>query len=284
MKKPSKKKALLSSIIILFSIIAIISITAVIKSNKDEIVTTNTQINDELKSTANNISTSKTISDTSDYKTTVINNTTTTENLNTPKLEKNTQHNTTTTKVYTTEQTASKQYKVGDSISFGAIDGQSITWKILKVDNNSALIITDDIIAYKPYHINIEGANWEDSAIRVWLNQTFYDNAFSSKEKLHIYSDSIYTSNYFDNSEGFFTTDKIFLLSFEEVYEHFPNESSRKASDLWMLRTTGTTYAGICAPVTIDSFSGCSLPPELSANPDDESGVRPAMNIILPLD
>lgn len=282
MKKLSKKKAIIGSTIILFSIIATVSIIAATNSHKGETIATNTQINDEIKSTTNSISTSKTIHDTSDNKTTVINNTNTTENLNAPKTEKNTRHNTTTTKVHTTEQTTAKLYKVGDTISFGAIDGQSITWKILRVNDDSALIITDDIIAYKPYHVNREGANWENSAIRVWLNQTFYDNAFSNKEKLHIYSDLIYTSNYSDDSEGFFTTDKIFLLSLEEINEYFPNENSRTASDLWMLRTTGT-YNEICGPVTIDSF-GYTLPPELVAYPDEDSGIRPAMNIILPLD
>ena len=57
-------------------------------------------------------------------------------------------------------------------------------------------------------------SDWETSSIRYWLNNDFYNVAFSNEEKVLIESSNLFNSSFFDNKySGKSTNDKIFLLS-----------------------------------------------------------------------
>ena len=146
---------------------------------------------------------------------------------------------------------------------------ESINWRVL--DPDTGFVVCELIMDSQPYSStmyhdskvdNISYAyfndvlctnfanDYETSSIRSWLNETFYNLAFSKNEKnkisstllnndcyYRLYSTFLYKE--FDSNE---TTDKIFLLSYEEVLENKYGFSTSKDKDI--TRTTqGTDYA-----------------------------------------
>ncbi len=146
---------------------------------------------------------------------------------------------------------------VGNTIYFGQYqkmndvgDKHPIEWKILKVEDNRILLITQYVIDAIPYHTKPESgsssaqlnATWKESTLRSWLNgygasnnnasidyakDNFINTAFSNEERKHI--KSVTVSNADKDIGGEDTTDKIFLLSLSEVNSYFKDEDARKA-------------------------------------------------------
>ncbi len=116
-----------------------------------------------------------------------------------------------------------KNVKVGDYIKFGSypqtVDGQvqPIEWQVLSKENNKMLVISKYGLDAKRFD---NSSNvWKNSKIRQWLNDYFYNNAFSEQEKKYIKS---------SNLSDVGTTDNIFLLSKEEAEKYFANDAARK--------------------------------------------------------
>lgn len=70
--------------------------------------------------------------------------------------------------------------KIGDKIWFGSYE-----WRILDVQNDIALIVTECIVEQRPYHDIYEEITWSHSEIRKYLNNDFY-NKFSDLDKAKI--------------------------------------------------------------------------------------------------
>ena len=112
-----------------------------------------------------------------------------------------------------------------DIIQFGNYD-----WQILEVQGNQALIITDRIIYSRWFHSVSEAVTWETSDIRHWLNNEFI-NRFSTAEQAQIAETFLVNlDNQWDFSDwngvahtpgGNNTTDRLFLLSVDEVLRYF---------------------------------------------------------------
>ncbi|MCL2611279.1 MAG: DUF6273 domain-containing protein [Defluviitaleaceae bacterium] len=129
---------------------------------------------------------------------------------------------------FTTENTKHEAIQKGDSIQFGEYE-----WVVLNVyENNTALIISKSIVNYSTF-INIvevvDGATWENSDLRMYLNGTFM-NTFSEEERNTIISHNIYTPNneWYGTRGGNNTVDYIFLLSIEEVVRYFGDSGQLK--------------------------------------------------------
>jgi len=109
---------------------------------------------------------------------------------------------------------------------------EAISWRVLDKDNQSLLLVADSILDIKPFHQSADGADWEDSTIRTWLNRDFLFVAFSDSEREAIATTKIINYNNPENepeSEPLETEDKIFLLSFEEIENYFESEVDRMA-------------------------------------------------------
>ena len=112
---------------------------------------------------------------------------------------------------------------VGDYIEFGnypqTLDGevQPIEWKVLAKKGNKILVISKYGLDAKRFDDNSN--DWASSEIRYWLNDKFYNKAFTEKEKK-----SINLSNLSDVG----TSDKVFLLSKEEAENYFVNDKVRR--------------------------------------------------------
>ena len=155
-----------------------------------------------------------------------------------------------------------------------------IKWIVLDKTNDSALIISQEIVENRSYHgVGFNDATWEKSDIRKYLNSSFY-NAFPDRVKSMINDTNVEN---LDNSEygidgGESTVDKIFLLSIEEANSLFSTNSDRKVynkkykyPEAWWLRSPGE-YQWEAAVVETGGMV-CSEGHSVGSN----DGVRPAM-------
>ena len=114
---------------------------------------------------------------------------------------------------------------VGDRIRFG-----SYYWRVLDIQGDYVLIITEDIVRTRWYHSTFRPVTWENSAIRQYLNNAFL-NGFNESDRRRIRETTVINNDspLFGTSGGNNTTDRIFLLSIEEVVRYF-GDSGRLAS------------------------------------------------------
>ena len=101
---------------------------------------------------------------------------------------------------------------------------EDIQWKVITVEGNRALLVSEKILDCKPYNTVYTNTTWEKSSIRSWLNNSFYNNAFTDDEKRLILEtdikpekDTIYDT-YGDLGNA--TQDHVFLLSRNEMNKY----------------------------------------------------------------
>ena len=135
---------------------------------------------------------------------------------------------------------------------------EKVKWNILKTENGKALIVSDLILDSQDYNYtygkrskatdyqgnstkgNIYANNYMYSHIRSWLNETFYETAFNSLERIIIETTTVDNSASSTGSETnkyacSNTNDKMFLLSYKEATTYYSSDSERQAR--------GTDYA-----------------------------------------
>jgi hypothetical protein len=122
--------------------------------------------------------------------------------------------------------------RVGQYIEFGNWRGKLIDWRVLDLDGDRALVISQDVLAVRQYHEEMTDVTWADSSLRRWLNNDFLQAAFSQEEQQTIITSPV---NNPDNSEwgtygGAVTEDKLFSLSIDEAYAYFGSDGDRVAS------------------------------------------------------
>lgn len=129
-----------------------------------------------------------------------------------------------------------KVAKVGDTIYFGIYEQdndesngkENIKWIVLAKDDNKILVISDKALNCVQYGDNSMAiiASYIKSPIRLWMNDTFFNEAFSSEEKGKIQNTYIPRDSYSGMEEAI--TDNIFLLSKEEIDGYFSNDKARR--------------------------------------------------------
>ncbi len=114
--------------------------------------------------------------------------------------------------------------QVGDKISFGSYD-----WRVLDIQNNTALIITECIIEKRAYHDAYKDITWADCSLRNYLNSEFY-NKFNATDQSRIIPalNKNPDNQWYGSKGGADTRDSIFLLSIEEVVCQYFGDSSSK--------------------------------------------------------
>ena len=127
---------------------------------------------------------------------------------------------------------------VGDIVTFGHYEQdndtsngkEEIEWIVLAKEDGKALVTSKYALDCQPYNEEYTSVTWEESDIRAWLNDEFYNTAFSESERSEI--ETTYVVND-DNAEygtdgGNDTSDKIFLLSIAEAEEYFSSDEARE--------------------------------------------------------
>jgi len=164
---------------------------------------------------------------------------------------------------------------------------EPLKWRVL--DPSTGLVLCESIIDSQAYHNTVwwQGGstpfynsygihtyyanNYAASSIRAWLNEDFYDTAFSYSQKASILTSELDNRAYSTLCSGYdseTTYDKVFLLSWSEMQNtaygfpaHTDSSSARRAK--------GTDYAK-CQGLWVDSLNECSHQRLRSAGGDDD--------------
>ena len=76
------------------------------------------------------------------------------------------------------------EYKLGGTVqSYYFYKFHYIRWKVIKSSKNELTLISNDILAFRPYDDSSEGSTWNNSDLNNWLTNDFKSMAFSSREK-----------------------------------------------------------------------------------------------------
>ena len=148
-------------------------------------------------------------------------------------------------------------------------------WRILAIKNERALIISEDILLERAYHIKYEDITWEECELRQYLNEQFYNETFSADEKKRIIETMVVNNDNPDYGTygGNDTYDKIFLLSIEEAKKYVDNDVYLLTKTGWWLRSPGN-YSNFAACTDYGSHvnSGGGF-----VKSDYDCGVRPVL-------
>ena len=127
------------------------------------------------------------------------------------------------------EETASA-VQVGDHFTFGVYEQDNdltngmepLEWRVLKIEGNEALCITEYGLDCVPYSTARGHARWRSATLRDWLSNDFYNTAFTDEEKASIITKEI--SNWREKT----TIDPVILLSTDEAKRLFSSHEDRQ--------------------------------------------------------
>ena len=126
-------------------------------------------------------------------------------------------------------------YVVGGIIKFGQYEQDNnldngrepIEWMILDRQDDVLTLISRYALDVHSYHDDPEGADWESCGLRQWLNDIFYNDAFSLDEHQRIQLVTNHTQ--IPDAEPIVTEDHVYLLDADEAESYFASDKSRLA-------------------------------------------------------
>lgn len=121
----------------------------------------------------------------------------------------------------------------GDYYDTGENSYKLIEWVVLEKQNDKALLLSKNVLDCKNYNDdeNDKNVSWENCSLRAWLNTVFIDKAFDEKKnngKKMILDTNLETHGLSENKTEdnvSYTTDKIFVLSDDEITKYLDKES-----------------------------------------------------------
>lgn len=181
------------------------------------------------------------------------------------------------------------RYEQDNDLSDGA---EPIEWIVLAREGGRMLLISKYALDCVPFNAADGLTSWDYCSIRLWLNDEFYDSAFTAPEQTvslvsHIAADR---NALFDTDPGKPTKSRVFLLSTVEADAYFHSDAERRCEPtayakargaktddggcMWWLRTPG--YDGTAAARVLQSGDV-----SLVGQPAQRSlAVRPAMWVV----
>lgn len=134
--------------------------------------------------------------------------------------------------------TMGKSLDVGNTIAFGNYEQdndssngkEEIKWRILDKKDGRILLLSEYALDCQRYDTAHTDLTWEMSSLRKWLNETFFNEAFSADERSNIVSSIIRNPEipYYGVDKSNDTEDKVFLLSIDEVHKYFKTDDERQ--------------------------------------------------------
>ena len=129
------------------------------------------------------------------------------------------------------------KWQIGNYVTFGKYPQTSsgkyktpIEWRILEQNGDEAILLSKYALDAKPYNKERHDTSWEKCTLRAWLNDDFYNKAFSSKEKKQIVKSDVSADRnpQYGTDPGNATQDKVYLLSINEANQYLPARSARE--------------------------------------------------------
>lgn len=135
---------------------------------------------------------------------------------------------------------------IGDIITLGSYPQNNldyskrepIEWLVLDKKDNSLLCISKYLLDCKPYHEILEKTVWAKCTLHDWLNNAFFNDAFTRAEQQQICVTDVIND---EQHPEYNTKDRIFLLSQEEVEAYFEFEE-RATKTTAYARTQGAWF------------------------------------------
>jgi len=126
-------------------------------------------------------------------------------------------------------------YEPGDSVLFGHYGDEEIEWYVLEDNGTDLFLMSRYALDKQPFNNTSDrSVTWETSAVREWLNQTFYHSAFTKKEREFVRETKVDDTLDSNSSKwvtagrvGTYTNDHVFLLSYAEVMEYLSDKNLR---------------------------------------------------------
>ena len=181
---------------------------------------------------------------------------------------------------------------------------QPIKWRVLSVNGNDTFLLADQNLDFEPYNKEYTDVTWATCTLRTWLNNTFFNTAFTSAEQAAIKNTTVVNDDnpYYGTEGGENTTDKVYLLSIAEAsntaygFNGFRTNGFRTKSetrvakntayaagefDGWWLRSPGgdSNSASLVAAYGIVFDDGFQVTGSYDVG--DETRVRPALHLDL---
>ena len=140
-----------------------------------------------------------------------------------------------------------KNPKVGDVVRFGTFEQDNrnnngeepVNWRVIALEDGNMLLLSESALTSGLSYANKISAvrnDWDNSPIRKYLNEEFFNSVFSDKEK-----DAVVLVEHFatgpksempagntSNVDAYPDADKVFLLSYEETMKYLPNPEDRQ--------------------------------------------------------
>ena len=147
------------------------------------------------------------------------------------------------------------QFTFGKTVTFGTYEQdnnksngkEDIEWLVLANDGKKALLISKYGLDCQQYNTKYTYITWVDCTLRTWLNNEFYQAAFSTAEQKQIITPNISDKETkYSTDPGKATQDKVFLLSIAEAEKYFNTDEARKCAP--------TAYAKAQGASTSNSF------------------------------
>ena len=213
----------------------------------------------------------------------------------------------------------------GSIITFGRFESSgenkdekpAIQWIVLDAQDSRRLLISRDVLAFRPFNSSGDEYNvsWENCSLRVWLNNTFLNTAFTDDEREAILTTEVdnsppqgyskYVTKLWNNTE-----DRVFIMSYAEAWKFFATDIDRicttaerretiwdEDGQMWWLRSPGFTnreisyvfedgtiqsvYANAGSSyerrITNEEYASDFSRYEKAAGPYVDRGVRPVM-------
>lgn len=132
------------------------------------------------------------------------------------------------------EKARVKNTKVGEVIPFAHMD-----WRVLAKKDGKVLLLKDNALGSTPFDEKGQNVTWESSSVREWLNNEFLKESFTENEQNSILETNVKNTpnSTYQTYAGKDTTDKLFLLSCDEVEKYY--DAVHETKSCWWLRTPG---------------------------------------------
>ena len=139
-----------------------------------------------------------------------------------------------------TASASAKDYEIGDNVTFGTYEqdnnrkdgAEDIQWIVLDKQDGRLMLISRYCLDSKPYNDTLEATNWEYCSLRQWLNEDFYNAAFTEEEQERIFVETNENPEHdpYKTSSGRTTVDRVSVLSQEEANSRFTTVTERMSA------------------------------------------------------